>query len=188
LPRPDECCRDASTFVSFLIRSKRFVAITFNEVQVAAPTWASFYKFGQEPQLPAGTKVWVYVEDTVQNDPAEGPDVAIRFAGTPGESSGAHFLKDGLDLRIINPVGESVHHRYFASNADYSSPGVRVLRKADGTNFVVVPQSGAEFAAGEYRFRFKYLKKFSDLPVLSQAGDQSPEIARLDIPWETSNN
>jgi hypothetical protein len=148
----------------------------------------TFYEFEKDWEMQAGTKIRIYADSTGQDFSAEGPDVTVRFGGTPGEASGTRFPADGVDIRVINEIGESIHRRYFISNADYSSLGVRVLRKADGTNFVLVLQSPTEFSAGEYRFRLKYSKSVSKLPVLSQAGDQSPEIVTVDIPWETSNN
>jgi len=73
----------------------------------------------------------------------------------------------------------------------YVDISFKVLRKADGSGLMIVSTgstpSGSFFQQGDHRLLFTYRRdnrtKDRNSDVLSEAGDTSPEIVTLDLPW-----
>jgi len=74
----------------------------------------------------------------------------------------------------------------------YNEVQIGVLRKADGSGLMIVSPSvltpsGSLLPEGDYRLVFTYRRdnrtKDQNSDVLSEAGDKSPEVATLDLPW-----
>jgi hypothetical protein len=77
-------------------------------------------------------------------------------------------------------------------NSRYNEIVFNVLRKADGSGFMIgspgPTPSGSVLPEGQYRLVFTYRRdnrtKDPNSDVLSEAGNTSPEVATLDLPWE----
>lgn len=63
---------------------------------------------------------------------------------------------------------------------------MRVLRRADGTGYAVVPDAGGAFPEGDYRFHFEYQRTIP-AQTLSERGQTGPESVAIDVPWEARN-
>jgi hypothetical protein len=165
----------------------------FAEVRVAAPIWTTYCTFSGEELMPAGTKVRLCSgNETV--DPTTEAGVIKRFVAGLNDPAQLHF-SDMADLRIVAPHTTQGHHRTFLPDSAYNNIEVKVFRKADGTGmFIFVPNvspPGARLDPGQYRFRMTYNRDNRvfdpQSQVLSQAGNTSPEIVTIDIPWVTRN-
>jgi hypothetical protein len=97
-------------------------------------------------------------------------------------------------LRLVSGRDDVVHARSFLPEADYQSiDDVRVLRKADGTAFVVIVPSttapGSQLEPTDYRLRLTYRRDNRALDpgslVFSQAGLTADEVVTLDVPWSS---
>lgn len=163
----------------------------FQEVRVTAVAWATYYEFGREPRLPAGTRLRVYSGSAI-GAPAPDPGVAQRFVATLDNPGVARFDGRGVHLRVVASTGHIEHARPFLPDTDYTAVSPRVLRKRDGTAFfVTVPSIGAAgtaLAAGDYRLRFTYRRdnRAADpgSQILSEAGRSDAEIVTLDLPGD----
>jgi hypothetical protein len=161
----------------------------FREVRVAEPVWTSYYRFGAEELLPAGTRVRVFAGNAAAAPPAEAR-VQQRFAA-PLDASGHIRLSPaaGADVRLVPPGGGAEQTRRFLPEGDYARVAARLLRKADGTGFFFLAPdsspSGTRLPAGQYRFKLSYARdnRAADptSQVYSQAGDSGPESAAVDI-------
>jgi hypothetical protein len=160
----------------------------FREVLVAAPGWSEYYAFNAEVTLPAATHIRIH--SGALTDPHD-TDLRLvrRFVAGPGEGGRIRFGDSRITLRVVGPAGAGRHQRSFLSESNYVDEDVRVLRKADGTGFFVVPTAAARFAAGQYRLRMIYRRDNtavdSGSQILRQAGDSSPESAWIDVPWQS---
>jgi hypothetical protein len=159
------------------------------------PTWETYYAFGQEARLPAGTRVRVYA-GSLRDAPPEEAGVVQRFAAPPEEGGQQRLTPaGGATLRVVAPDGSAGHTRHFWPMARYATDltdDVRLLRNADGTGLVLLAArgnapTGSLLAEGSYRLRFTYQRSVEqgDLPVLSQAGVTAAERVTLDLPWAT---
>lgn len=160
----------------------------FAEVRVAAPAWMPYYTFQREERLPAGTQVRVYAGNA-KDASSEQPNVVHHYVASLDERGRLHFPEDGVDLRLSAPGAGAGHTKRFLPDAEYSTVDVLVLRKADGTGFLLLPSPpGSTFTAGQYRLNLVYRRdnQASDpgSQVFSQAGVTNPEQVTLDIPWE----
>jgi hypothetical protein len=160
----------------------------FTEVRVAAQIWRLYYTFREETQREAGTRVRIFSGN--QKDAlalAEG--MVQRFVAAPGEVGNLHFPSDHVDLRLRAPDGSLGHQRRFLPSKAYATQPAqdwRILRKADGTGFLLCKAS-ATLPAGQYRLKLIYKRdnrnKEPDSQVLSKAGDTGSEEVTIDIPW-----
>ena len=76
----------------------------------------------------------------------------------------------------------------FLRASEYTSVDAKIMRKADGTGFFIMPSGAANlFPIGSYRLRLIFNRDLRETEsiILSQAGDTNPEEATIDIPWET---
>ncbi|MDA0167647.1 DUF1080 domain-containing protein [Solirubrobacter taibaiensis] len=164
----------------------------FAEVRVGRPQWLEWYEFGDEAPALAGTRLRLY-SGSPADPPAELPGVASRFAAGPADSGRIRLPSGGADLRAVG-VDDAGHARSFLPDNAYvplTPSALRVLRRADGTAFFLcchgTTSSLSSLARGRYRLTLTYLRdnQVSDPEsiVLSSAGDSSPEVATLDLPW-----
>jgi hypothetical protein len=163
-------------------------AARFGEVRVVPSEWAPYYAFGEEPRMPAGTRVRVY-PGNANAAPQEEPGVIRRFAASGTDGGRLRLPPEGAELRLAQNAGEGGHARQFLPDDAYIPvEGARLLRKADGTGFFILgPESaGYRLTGGQYRLRLTYRRdnRVEDAGslVLSEAGSTAPEHAKLDIP------
>jgi hypothetical protein len=98
------------------------------------------------------------------------------------------LVGDAVDLRLVAGDGSVAHARRFLKDGLYIPVRTRLLRKADGTAFFILPAvSDASFAQGSYRTVMDFMKDNTDVVadniILSEAGETAPEFAVLNIPW-----
>lgn len=150
--------------------------------------WTPYYTFGQEGRLPAGTRVRVFAGNEADAPPVE-PGVIRRFVASQGEPGQLRLsAQDGARLRIRGPGRTGGHARHFLPNRDYVTIDARVLRKADGTGFFVMPAApGSALSIGQYRLKLTYRRDNTGVDpsslVFSEAGDSADERVALDLPW-----
>jgi hypothetical protein len=157
----------------------------FSQVQVALPTWLPYYEFGQEMPLPAGTQVRVYSGSQADRH-STGAGTISRFVASAPDRGKVRFPANGVRLRLCASGSAVGSARYFLPSSAFQSINVRLLRKADGTGFFMVPAAGTtEFASGQYRWHLIYRRNNratdSLSQVYSQAGDRSSEKVKLEI-------
>jgi len=170
-------------FVELLLRESADLKGLRIEVRLPGPRWELYFQSAAEPLLPAGRRIRVYPAGAAV--PASEPGILQRFAAPaapPLPAAGTRF-------RLVVPAETRWHARLFLPDAAYRAVAVRLLRKADGTSFFLLPAPPASaFPSGQYRWRWTYRRDnraaSPGSPILSQAGDSSPERVTLDIPWE----
>lgn len=159
----------------------------FNEVRVTASSWHVYHQFATERVLAAGTRVRVHSGNEAQAPPATG-EAALerRFRASLIDRGRAQLPRGAAHLRLVPPQPVSGHERAVLSGSSFAEAPFRVLRKADGTAFALLP-AGGSIAPGQYRLRIVYARDNSARDpldqILSQAGDRQPEVTTLDIPW-----
>lgn len=158
----------------------------FREVRVAPRSWAPMFDFGPEEPLAAGTQVHIR---------ASGAGSAGSAAAGPhnrrADLRDVGFDPGGVRLRAVAPNGTVSHERTFLPPDAFAPADLRVLRKADGTGFVLIPppSGGApgRLRSGSYRLSLPYRRENRAADptsqVFKQAGDSDPEEAVLDVPW-----
>jgi hypothetical protein len=155
------------------------------------PEWVSYYAFGDEASMPAGTLVTVYAGNSSDPGlPSPKAGQIQRFVAS-GKDQGQIRLTSGVAfLRLIGPDGTGgkiIHARRFVADSSYNNARSGVVRKADGTSLFIflpdVPQSQAKL----YRLKMTYQRnntaKHPESQVFSQGGDRDPESVKIDIPW-----
>jgi hypothetical protein len=167
----------------------------FAEVRVAPRTWETYYVFSGENLLPAGTRMQVLSGNEAEApSAAEEAGVARRFVATLADRGTIRLPATGVELRLVSGREDVVHARSFLPEAEYQSiDDVRVLRKADGTAFVVIVPStatpGSRLEPADYRLRLTYRRDNRALDpdslVYSQAGVTADELVTLDVPWSS---
>jgi len=137
---------------------------SFHDLQVTAPadTWREYHRFGEQPPMPAGTRLSI-------------ADSAPSWAGEARTdhhqpSSGRPLPTGQTVLRVRDPDGTIAHVRPFR-DATYTATSVDVLRSEDGTGLVLYDSNGLD--PGAYRL------------TLSPDGSDSPldGPVSLDLPW-----
>jgi|GEM_PF-476606 len=170
------------------------VGARFLEVRVAAPTWRTYYAFTGEEPLPAGTRVQVFSSDEAGAPATQQPGLTRRFVATLVDPGSIHLPASGAALRLVSGRADIAHARSFLPEQDYQSiADVRVLRKGDGTAFVVIVPStappGSQLEPAGYRMRLTYRRDNRVLDpgsvVLIQAGSTADEVVTLDVPWSS---
>lgn len=158
----------------------------FAEVQVAAPTWVSYYQFGREQRLPSGTRVKVFAGNAM-SVALEESGVVSRFIALLDETGRLRLPADGVDMCLIRSDQSVLHAKRFLPEHAYTSVEGRLLRKADGTGFFITV---SRFASGQYRLKIIYRRNNRgadpDSQVYSEAGNREPELVSVDIPWQTN--
>jgi hypothetical protein len=157
----------------------------FGEVQVAVPVWCSYYRFGREVRLPAGTRVRVHSGNETDVSPEE-IGVVRRYLASLDATGRIMFPAAGIDLRLVGPREIAGHGRRFLPEEVYVPAEGRLLRKADGTGFFIMASS---LEAGNYRVKMSYRRDNSTIDpgsqVYSEAGNRNPENVIIEIPWQT---
>jgi hypothetical protein len=159
----------------------------FKEVRVAAPAWLSYYTFGREKMLPAGSQICVFAGNEKSLYKLE-QGVVPRFIAPFDEIGRIRLGPDDADLRLRAPDANSGHERRFLPDSQYTQDNsAKILRKADGTGFFLVSKElDDKNRKGNVRLKFTYLRKnIKDDPsaqILSQAGNEEPETVKIDIP------
>ena len=152
----------------------------------AAHAWAAHHTFAPAGTLAAGTVLRLPPDAPPGSDAADAAPLARMDAGSVEPARRILF---SVEVRIVAPDGTVAHARHFLPEEDYLPEDVRVLRKADGTGFFMVPTGAVPFAPAQYRLLLKYLRDnrahVPGSPVWSQAGDTSAEAVALDIPLQT---
>jgi hypothetical protein len=125
-------------------------------LRVAEPQWVCWRGFGEEETRPAGTRLSV-------------------------ASEGHLHIDDGAALRVVGPDNVTQHTRTFLADSAYIPLAPRVLRKADGTAFFLIPPQGTP-QGGSMRLAFTYYRARPEAGrPMSQAGDRTPEHATIDF-------
>lgn len=137
--------------------------------------WTPYYEFGSEQLLPAGTRVRVHAGPAGQSTPGVEQRVLDADGSVPPLPSSL-----GATLRLRTPDGTIAHERSFRPDGDYNLVTPRVIRKADGTGFIIT--AGDPLPDGQYRLVLTYHRGDDGN---SQGGNIDPERATLDIPWNT---
>ena len=152
-------------------------------------SWATYRSFEAEKNLPAGTILQIQPGDALSITPA-------GLAGVDAEGvDPAHRILYSIELRLVAPDGEIIHSRHFLPDDDYVSEYPKVLRKADGTGFLMVKLDVAldvvPLSLEQYRLKLTYHRnnkaRVSTSQTLSQAGNDADEIVTLDIPLQTQD-
>jgi hypothetical protein len=160
----------------------------FLEVRVAEPQWVDHYTFADEAPLPAGSHVRVY-SGNASDTPPDG--IKARYVASLDDSGVVSLGPNTAELHIRTPGTTAGHARVFLDASEYEPVTVKVLRKADGTGFVIFPAAGSTLAPGEYRLQIEYLRDNraadSQSIVLRQAGNSDPETVTIDVPGVTNS-
>ena len=130
----------------------------FEEVMVSTPRWGTFHRFHNQSTIAAGTR--------------------LRLQAS------RRLLADGpLALRVVGADGRVQHRRSFVPASHYAPITPQVLRKPDGTAFVLVDRDADQLTAGHHRLRFEYAREPADatLEKRSERGDRTPEVTTIDI-------
>lgn len=160
--------------------------LTVNEVLVEAPDWLTWYKFEDEGKYADGTLFRIYAgkeEDALEED----VNLEQRYR-TPWSGSGSlTFLDNTQQLRLVNDDYQSLHQMGFLQESSFSTVGIRVLRKRDGSGVFVFRSSG-EFDPGTHRMDLTFRRNNKaideDSQVWRQTGDDGDEMASIVIPWK----
>jgi hypothetical protein len=140
--------------VAFALRTGAGSAL--RGLRIAEPQWICWRGFGEEEIRPAGTRV-------------------------RAEPEGYLRIGDGAALRVVGPDGHAQHTRSFPADSTYSPIAARVLRKADGTAFFLIPPQGTP-PTGSMRLAFTYHRARTEAGrPMSQAGDRTPEQTAIDF-------
>jgi hypothetical protein len=154
--------------------------VAFGYLEVVIPEWLTYYRFGEEAAVPAGRRFRVISGSPTEPNIAEPLEAVRHVASSPLHES--VLLTDGFtELRVVGPEGPS-HRREFVPDSEFTPVAIRLLRRADGTSYVLIPDGGGSFAEGDYRCRLEY-RRDGPGQVLSEAGETSSEVVQIDIPW-----
>jgi hypothetical protein len=151
----------------------------FDELRLAAPEWTCWHEFGEEERLPAGTRVRVHAAPAVTAPQTAG--LVVRSVALAGERGRLRLPGNGATLRIVGSDGQPSHTRTFLPDDAFAPLALRLLRKADGTAFFIIPASAQPAGGGSLRLDLTYHR---DRPAagrrMSQAGDTTPELATIE--------
>ena len=162
-------------------------AIQWRPIGAPDTGWQTYFTFGDEVPLSAGTQVRVFGGRADQAALPRPPRAEWRF-GAPADGQGVlRFTPEGVELRVLSAGLGVAHSRGFVPSSDFVPlSDIRVLRKADGTSFFVFSASEA-LTRGTLRLALSYRRdnRINDpgSPVLSVIGDISAEHVEVQIPW-----
>jgi hypothetical protein len=158
-----------------------------------APAWAPWCVVPDADTLRSGSRLTVLAGRESDPQPAGVGGNELRFLGDDPATFAPSFPARGVDLRVVAPDGTVGHTTRFIPPGRFTSvPATRVVRRADGTAFVLVVPDGAGSSSidpGHYRLtaRFRRDNRAADPGslVLTQQGEAGDEIVSIDIPWPT---
>ena len=153
----------------------------------ADPTWASYFTFGTETMLAEGIAVLIF-SGTITDAPPREPGTLQRFVAADSAAAVVVFPTDGtgVELRLLDPAGTVVHQREFKPASGSSQQiGVNVIRKADATALFLylTPQPKGKRPPG-MRLDLTFTRNLgatATVPILRQAGSETPEVAALEL-------
>lgn len=162
----------------------------FSEALLAVPEWSPYYTFTRKEKLPAGTRVQVFSGNAAEAPPEEA-GVVRRFKASLNEQGQLWLPTDCVDIRLSMPDGSVGHARRFLPDSEYQDVDIRMLRKGDGTGFIVLAPAatsmGSRLEPGQYRLNLDYRRDNRAVEpgsqVLSRNGNIDPEQIAIDIPW-----
>jgi hypothetical protein len=146
------------------------------------PAWAEYYQFGAEGPLEDGTAVLVLAGSAAEA-PAREPGTTHRFLAAKAGEGTLHFVAPGVELRLRDSAGRLVHQRQFRTPDVFTGLELRAVRKLDGTGLVLfLPTDVTPPPLSVLRLTFVLTRNAgASLPVLRQAGSESPEVVVLDL-------
>lgn len=157
----------------------------FESVTVATPQWQPYYRFMQKDILAAGTRLRIHsgsISEPYTNTPLE----KDYFATEPVDTGDIRFTDAAATLRITAPKNGPEHTIQLLPNAAYATVNTRLLRKGDGTAFVILPADSNPFAAGTYTLTLEYARDNTaantNSPVFSESGVSDKEVVTLVLP------
>ena len=132
-----------------------------------------------------GDGVKILIFSGAEPIPASAPiGTTLRFVAASTAEAAAVFPAAGVELRLMAPDGSVKHQRQFLPDGAFVALDMAVVRKIDGTAFLLCPAGGGGLpsSAKVMRLSFMFARDAgADLPVLRQAGDDSPETVSLDV-------
>lgn len=149
--------------------------------------WETLFEFGAEARLEDSTLVRIHSGNAAAG-PADSGRRLERYRAAGGDPGDIKLASDIADLRLVDRTGRVEHARRFFREALYTPIGTKLLRKADGTALMLLPdgQAGSHLPQGALRLDFLYRKDNRMAApaslLLSEGGDRSPEAVTLDIP------
>jgi hypothetical protein len=188
--------REATDLTGYRIEKRDLATVAGTEpppvsLEDSTSTWALLYEFASENMIAPGTQIVINSGNPDHPAPTF-PRVLQRFRAPTGTVGDLQLTANAVDLRLVNSRGEVVHARRFLNaTTSYSSAAFRILRKADGTAFFLLPAGfpGADFSPGTYQMRLDFRRDNTVIDpgslVLSAAGETVPEAAILDVPSST---
>lgn len=144
----------------------------FRELLLAEPQWTTLYAFPPEERLPAGTRVHVHASSPTTTAAEAGR--VTRSVAAAGERGRTRMRGSQAMLRLVGPDGASGHMRGFIHEAGWVPISVKLLRKADGTAFFLIPEDGQ--ATNPLRVTMTFHRDRPEAGrAMSQAGDRGVE-------------
>jgi hypothetical protein len=138
---------------------------------VLAAPWREYHRFAATPKLDAGRKVRVASAGGAGVVTRQGPPLDRR----------APYWSSYADLRIVSPPGEPGHARRAIPPSAFQPRNVTLLRKGDGGGvFIVLDPQAQPSTLSALALELRFQRKLGDA-VLSQAGDSSDEVTRIEI-------
>jgi hypothetical protein len=139
-----------------------------------------------EKTLAAGTRL--RIRSGSEAEPfAPDPLEENRFVTQAFDAGDIRFTDPSVQLRVVAPKAGPQHTIRFLPDGDYADVNCRLLRKGDGTAFVILPEGNSAFGAGTYRAELTYRRDNSasdaNALVFSERGVTDDETALLTIPW-----
>ncbi len=157
----------------------------FESVTVAGPQWGHYYCFHQEHTMAAGTRLRIHSGSEAEAFVLK-PLEETRFITDSFAKGDIRFTDRSVELRVISPQKKVQHSMRFLPEEDFSSVNCCLLRKADGTAFVIRPQGNVPFGDGTYRLALTYRRDNSatdvEAPVFSECLVTDDETADIIIP------
>jgi hypothetical protein len=150
-----------------------------------ASIWSDLYLFPSQATVAAGLRLRLFSGGMVQ-PPANHTwrTMNLAQAGDPGVS---RLPAVGADLRLLDESGRTACAVRILPDSAFTlvQPAPKLLRKADATGLIILPNAGQAMSPGAYRLRMAYRRDLSkdepDTIILSQAGDSSDELAFLPL-------
>jgi hypothetical protein len=147
-----------------------------------ASAWGDLFHFPAQAAINAGFRLRLISGGAVQPAPSHvWRTMNVAAAGDPGV---ANLPAPSADLRLLDRTGRTacairiLRDTMFAAAATLS---LRLLRKADATGLIVLPQAGMGIGADAYRLKMLYRRNLGqahpDEVVLSMAGDSGDELS-----------
>ncbi|NIS81969.1 MAG: hypothetical protein GTO14_17570 [Anaerolineales bacterium] len=143
--------------------------------------------------MAAGTRVRVYSGAPI-GAPTPEAGMEQRFVAATGSAGMMILPSNGVELRLLSPLEEVLHQRWFLPGKAYAAVTTKVLRKRDGTAFFLfVPTAsptGTSLTRCGYRLKLTYRRDNQTVDkksiVLRQSGSKADEVVIIDLPWDSA--